>query len=111
MAVPVGNLRSEILVVQSAQNSGPRVMPSAAILVSDQRGFKSLQSNSLRNCWRPGFPDQSGLMLAARTTLPHFLRSATSLAKLVGEPGSAMTPNPGKPCLRLGSARATLISC
>src|SRR5262249_17768790 len=54
---------------------------------------------------------QSGLMLAARITLPHFsVSSAMSLAKSAGEPASVVLPNSASRALILGSARPALIS-
>ena len=49
----------------------------------------------------------SGLMLAARTTLPHFsVSSAMSFPKSAGEPGSTAPPRSASCALILGSARA-----
>src|SRR5262245_41296952 len=59
----------------------------------------------------PGSPDHSGLMLAARITLPHFsVSSAMSLAKSAGEPVSDAPPRSARRTLILGSARPALIS-
>src|SRR5215475_1447964 len=56
-------------------------------------------------------PHYSGLMLAARITLPHFsLSSATSLPKSSGEPTSTLPPRSAMRALILGSARPALIS-
>src|SRR5262249_18710361 len=53
----------------------------------------------------------SGLMLAARITLPHFsVSSAMSLPKSATEPGSAVAPHSASRAFILGSARAALIS-
>src|SRR6516165_512918 len=53
----------------------------------------------------------SGLMLAARITLPHFsVSSAISLPKSAGEPGSSVAPRSASRALILGSARAALTS-
>src|SRR5262245_64689246 len=53
--------------------------------------------------------DQSGLMFAARTTLPHFsVSSATSLPKSAGEPTSGVPPRSASRVLILGSARPSL---
>ena len=55
--------------------------------------------------------DQSGLIFANLTTLPHFTVSSTmSLPKSAGEPGSAVEPNSASRAFILGSARAALIS-
>src|SRR5215831_9662354 len=57
------------------------------------------------------FQLHSGLMLAARITLPHFsVSSAMSLPKSTGEPGSAVAPHSASRAFILGSARAALIS-
>src|SRR5215472_10201164 len=62
-----------------------------------------------RTLWNVG--DQSGLMFAARTTLPHFsVSSATSLPKSAGEPTSGVPPRSASRVLILGSARPALIS-
>src|SRR5262249_58285514 len=53
----------------------------------------------------------SGLMLAARITLPHFsVSSAMSLPKSAGEPTSGVLPRSASRALILESARAALIS-
>src|SRR6266508_2990972 len=53
----------------------------------------------------------SGLMLAARITLPHFsVSSAMSLLKSAGEPTNAVPPSSASRALILGSARPALIS-
>src|SRR5262249_31755011 len=53
----------------------------------------------------------SGLMLAARTTLPHFSASSVmSLPKSAGEPASAASPKSASRAFILGSARAAFIS-
>src|SRR5262245_36864294 len=53
----------------------------------------------------------SGLMLAARITLPHFSTStAMNLPKSAGEPGILAPPNSASRAFILGSARAALIS-
>src|SRR6266508_1456943 len=53
----------------------------------------------------------SGLMLAARITLPHFsVSSAMSLLKSAGEPTNAVPPSSASRALILGSARLALIS-
>src|SRR5215470_16148788 len=53
----------------------------------------------------------SGLMLAARITLPHFSASSLmSLPKSAGEPASAAAPKSASRAFILGSARATFIS-
>jgi hypothetical protein len=53
----------------------------------------------------------SGLMLAARITLPHFsVSSAISLPKSAGEPASTVPPRSAMRALILGSARPALIS-
>src|SRR5262249_2467559 len=58
-----------------------------------------------------GPPRQSGLMLPARITLPHFsVSSAMSLPKSAGEPASALPPDSAIRALILGSARAALVS-
>jgi hypothetical protein len=66
-----------------------------------------------RALWNIGsrLPRHSGLMLAARITLPHFsVSSAMSLPKSAGEPGSTVAPRSTSRALILGSARAALIS-
>src|SRR5262249_29066560 len=51
------------------------------------------------------------LMLAARTTLPHFSVSvAMSMPKSAGDPRSAVPPNSANRALILGSTSAALIS-
>src|SRR5262249_11254879 len=56
-------------------------------------------------------PRHSGLMLAARITLPHFsVSSAMSLAKSAGESASTSPPRSASRALILGSARPALIS-
>src|SRR5215475_4584401 len=51
------------------------------------------------------------LMLAARTTLPHFsVSSAMSLPKSAGEPAIAMPPSPTKRAFIVASARPALTS-
>src|SRR5262245_5375987 len=58
-----------------------------------------------------GLPRQSALMLAARTTLPHFsVSSAMSLPKSAGETTSGVTPKTASRAFILGSARPALIS-
>src|SRR5262249_48507103 len=53
----------------------------------------------------------SSLILAARTTFPHFsVSSAMSLPKSAGEPGSAVAPHSASRAFILGSARAALTS-
>src|SRR5215469_327021 len=53
----------------------------------------------------------SGLMLAARTTFPHFSVSWTmSLKKSAREPPRGMLPESVSCALRLGSAKAALIA-
>src|SRR5262249_5116761 len=53
----------------------------------------------------------SGLMLAARITLPHFsVSAAMNLPKSAGEPVSAVPPRSASLALILGSASAVLIS-
>src|SRR5262245_12621308 len=53
----------------------------------------------------------SGLMLAARITLPHLsVSAAMSLLKSAGEPGSALPPSSAKRAVMPGSAKAALIS-
>src|SRR5262245_49526011 len=62
-----------------------------------------------RALWNVG--DQSGLMFAARTTLPHFsVSSAMSLPKSAGEPTSGVPPKSASLAFILGSARPALIS-
>jgi hypothetical protein len=59
-----------------------------------QRGKVSCGSRN-SGLWnvRPGLQDHSGLMLAARITLPHFsVSSAMNLPKSAGEPGNAIPP-------------------
>src|SRR5499426_1987620 len=56
-------------------------------------------------------PDHSGLMLAARMTLPHFsVSSAMSLPNSPGESASTSPPRSASRVFSLGSARAALIS-
>jgi hypothetical protein len=56
-------------------------------------------------------PDQSGLIFAARITLPHFsVSSAMSFPKSAGEPASTVLPWSESRALNLGSASAALIS-
>src|SRR5712691_3256274 len=51
------------------------------------------------------------LMLAARTTLPHFsVSAAMSMPKSAGDPRSAVPPNSANRALILGSTSAALIS-
>src|SRR6516225_6226069 len=58
-----------------------------------------------------GLPDQSALMPANFTTLPHFsVSSAMSLPKSAGEPASTVPPRSVSRALSLGSARPALIS-
>jgi hypothetical protein len=53
----------------------------------------------------------SCLMLAARTTLPHFsVSSAISFPKSAGDPGSGVPPSSANLALIFGSARMALIS-
>src|SRR5262245_16335478 len=53
----------------------------------------------------------SGLMFAARITLPHFsVSAATKLPKSEGEPAITVPPRPASRALSWGSARAALIS-
>src|SRR6266478_1140696 len=62
-----------------------------------------------RDLWNVG--DQSGLMFAARTTLPHFsVSSAINLPKSAGESTSTSPPTSASRPLSLGSARPALIS-
>jgi hypothetical protein len=57
------------------------------------------------------FRDHSGLMLAARITLPHFsVSSATSLPNSAGDSVREVPPRSASCALILGLARATLIS-
>ena len=65
-----------------------------------------------RDLWNiAGTAGSSGLMLAARITLPHFsVSSAISLPKSAGEPDSAVPPKSASRALILGSARPALIS-
>src|SRR5262245_38214208 len=59
----------------------------------------------------PHRPDHSGLMLAARTTLPHFsVSSPISLPKSAGVPGSTVPPRSASRAFILGSASVALIS-
>src|SRR5215510_12133695 len=58
-----------------------------------------------------GAEAHSGLILAARITLPHFsVSSAINLPKSLGEPGSGVPPRAASRALKTGSARAALIS-
>src|SRR5215475_13872408 len=60
---------------------------------------------------RAGPTGHSGLMLAARITLPHFsVSSAINLPKSAGESASAALPNSASRAFSLGSASAALIS-
>src|SRR5262245_39352629 len=55
--------------------------------------------------------DHSGLMLAARITLPHFSVSSTiNLSKVAGESVVTIVPNSVKRAFTAGSARTALIS-
>ena len=55
--------------------------------------------------------DYTGLMLATRITLPHFLiSSAMSLPKSAGEPPIAVPPMLANRSFTLGSARTALVS-
>src|SRR5262249_17831874 len=55
--------------------------------------------------------DQSGLMLAARTTLPHFaVSSAINSSKAAGDKVVTVAPNWSKRSFAVGSARTALIS-
>ena len=55
--------------------------------------------------------DHSGLMLAARITLPHFsVSSAMSLPKSAGEPGSTVPPWSASRAFMFGSVRAAFTS-
>src|SRR5262245_25324152 len=55
--------------------------------------------------------DHSGLMLAARITLPHFsVSSAMSLPESAGVPDNALPPTSARRGLNVGSTSATLIS-
>src|SRR5207253_2640578 len=64
--------------------------------------------NGRYGTWRRPY---SGLMLAARITLPHFsVSSAMSLAKSAGESASTSPPTSASRALSLGSARPALIS-
>src|SRR5262245_48453033 len=68
------------------------------------------RNGALWNTWRK-CTHHSGLMFAARITLPHFsVSSAMCLAKSAGEPGSAVAPSSAIRALILGSANAALIS-
>src|SRR5262245_16653809 len=56
-------------------------------------------------------PDHSGLMLAARITLPHFAVSAARcFPKSDGGPANGIEPRSKSRALSLGSARPALIS-
>src|SRR5262245_63594978 len=58
-----------------------------------------------------GMADHSGLMFAARITLPHFcVSSAMSLPKSAGEPGSIVPPRSASRAFMFGSIRAAFIS-
>src|SRR5262245_19807848 len=58
-----------------------------------------------------GLPHQSGLMLAARITLPHFsVSSAISLPNWTGDPGNGVPPRSARRAFILGSSRAALTS-
>src|SRR5262249_2902362 len=66
-----------------------------------------------RRLWNigPSFWDHSGLMLAARITLPHFsVSSAMSLPKSAGESTSGALPTSPSRAFILGSAGPALIS-
>src|SRR5262245_27383298 len=61
-----------------------------------------------RDLWNTS-RDHSGLILAARITLPHFMvSSAISLAKSAGEPGSTVAPRLASRAWKLASARLAL---
>src|SRR5262249_45286830 len=83
--------------------------------------LKSDISRGPRSCHEPTFSPNgrygiswaaySGLMLAVRTTLPHFsVSSAMSLPKSVVEPTSGVLPKSASCALIFGSASAVLIS-
>src|SRR5262249_41617608 len=55
--------------------------------------------------------DHSALMLAARSTLPHFsVSSAMNLPKSAGEPANTVPPSSARRLLSAGSERPALIS-
>src|SRR5262249_14006714 len=61
--------------------------------------------------WIGTGPRQSALMLAARTTLPHFsVSSAMKVPNWAGDPGNGAAPKSASRALNLGSANAVLIS-
>jgi hypothetical protein len=75
-----------------------------------QRSLPPFAERVLRNIGSR-LPRHSGLMLAARITLPHFsVSSAMSLAKSAGESASTSPPRSASRALILGSARPALIS-
>ena len=76
---------------------------------TNQRSLPPFAERNVMECWRTR--DHSGLMLAARITLPHFsVSSAMSLPKSAGEPASTVPPKSASRALILGSARPALIS-
>src|SRR5262245_6460228 len=87
-----------------AMNAPPHVR-------SNDRGRRNaFVKRTLRNIW-PDRAGHSGLMFAARITLPHFsVSSAMSLAKSAGESTSTSPPRSASRALILGSARPALIS-
>src|SRR5262245_53426018 len=84
----------------------PRPPPDAEIAGGEVSSVTSLVCGR-----RSASRNQSGLMLAVRITLPHFLvSSAMSLAKSTGEPASAATLRLANRACNLGSAMAALTS-
>ena len=77
-------------------------VPTAAIAAVRRTGFMECPAAT---------PTHSGLMFAARITLPHFsVSSAMNLPKSAGEPESTVPPRSAIRALILGSARPALIS-
>jgi hypothetical protein len=89
-----------------------RASSSDHFVGADEQGRRYVERDSRNGTlWnvRLELADQSGLMLGARTTVPHFSVSLTiSLSKSPGEPGSAVTPNSARRAFILGSARAAV---
>src|SRR5262245_9912856 len=86
--------------------SGPTVTSLSGVYTSHSR---------IETLWNSGALDvrlaYSGLILAARITLPHFsVSSAINLRKSVGEPASGGPPRSASRALTLASANEVLIS-
>jgi hypothetical protein len=99
----VGIIRSPVRATILPDQSGRGTKKSSAVqqgIVNSGNGGISVAAGTY-----------SGLMLAARITLPHFsVSSAISLPKSAGEPASTVPPRSAMRALILGSARPALIS-